>query len=69
MFDKQLLKSLVLEQKKALMAEKQGIPREKYTELVTHLPIPHALVIAGLRRAGRSLLQLIQNEYQWDVFF
>lgn len=71
MFDKQLLKSLVFEQKKALMAEDSGVPRDKYAELVTHLPIPHALVIAGLRRAGKStlLLQLIKNEYNWDVYY
>ncbi len=71
MFDKRLLKSLVLEQKKALMAEESGVPREKYVELMTHLPIPHALIIAGLRRAGKStlLLQLIKNEYQWDVYY
>ncbi len=71
MFDKQLLKSLVLEQKKALMAEESGVPREKYVELMTHLPIPHALIISGLRRAGKStlLLQLIKNEYQGDVYY
>ncbi|OGT44829.1 MAG: hypothetical protein A3E82_06080 [Gammaproteobacteria bacterium RIFCSPHIGHO2_12_FULL_38_11] len=71
MFDKQLLKSLVLEQKKALMAEEVGIERDKYTELMAHLPIPHALVVAGLRRAGKStlLLQLIKNEYGGDVYY
>jgi predicted AAA+ superfamily ATPase len=71
MFDKQLLKSLVLEQKKALMAEDSGVQRDRYAELRTHLPIPHALVIAGLRRAGKStlLLQLIKNEYNWDVYY
>lgn len=71
MFDKQLLISLVLEQKKALIAENSGVAREKYTELMTHLPLPHALVIAGLRRAGKStlLLQLIKNEYNWDVYY
>src|SRR3990167_135523 len=71
MFDKQLLKSLVLEQKKALMAEEVGIERDKYTELMAHLPIPHALVVAGLRLAGKStlLLQLIKNEYGGDVYY
>jgi predicted AAA+ superfamily ATPase len=71
MFDNQLLKSLILEQKKALMAEDSGVQRDKYAELMTHLPIPHALVIAGLRRAGKStlLLQLIKNEYNWDVYY
>ncbi len=71
MFDKQLLKSLILEQKKDLMAEDSGVQRDKYAELITHLPIPHALVITGLRRAGKStlLLQLIRNEYNWDVYY
>lgn len=71
MLDKQLLKSLILEQKKALMAEDSGILRDKYTELMTHLPIPHALIIAGLRRAGKStlMLQLIKNQYDGDVYY
>ncbi|MGA2654680.1 MAG: ATP-binding protein [Gammaproteobacteria bacterium] len=71
MFDKQLLKSLVLEQKKSLIAERQGIAREKYSELIAHLPIPHALIIAGLRRAGKStmLLQLIEQEFHGDVYY
>lgn len=71
MFDKQVLKSLILEQKKALMAEESGIPRDEYADLITHLSIPHALVIAGPRRAGKStlLLQLIKNEYSGDVYY
>lgn len=71
MFDKQLLKSLILEQKKSLLAEPRGVPREKYAELLAYLPIPHALIIAGLRRAGKSTLlaQLIEQEYNWDVFY
>ena|SRR3990167_5536387 len=71
MFDKQQLKSLVLEQKKALSGGDIGVVREKYAELVSHLMIPHALVIAGLRRAGKStlLLQLIKQQYQWDVYY
>ncbi len=71
MFDKQLLKSLVLEQKEALVAEESGVLRDKYAELIEHLPIPHALVITGLRRAGKStlLLQLIKNQYQGEVYY
>lgn len=71
MFDKQLLKSLILEQKKTLMLEESGILRNKYTELAKQLQLPHALVIAGLRRAGKStlLLQLIKNEFNWDVYY
>jgi predicted AAA+ superfamily ATPase len=71
MFDRQLLKGLILEQKKALMAEETGVPREKYAEIIEHLPLPHALVIAGLRRAGKStlLLQLIKNQYNGDVYY
>src|SRR3990167_9721811 len=71
MFDKQLLKSLVLEQKKTLMAEDSGVLRDQYSELTKHLRLPHALVIAGLRRAGKStiLLQLIKNEFNWDVYY
>jgi len=71
MVDKQLLKGLILEQKNILMAEDPGIGREKYAELIEHLPIPHALIIAGVRRAGKStlLLQLIINEFHWNVYY
>lgn len=71
MFDKQILKSLILEQKKSLTAERVGIAREKYEELIEHLPIPHALIIAGLRRAGKStvLLQLIGQAFHGDVYY
>jgi len=71
LFNKQVLKSIVLEQRKALMAEGSGTPREQYDELKTQLAIPHALIICGLRRAGKStlLLQLILHEYQGDVFY
>ena len=69
--DKQILKGLILEQKKALMAESTGIMREAYPYLVEHLSLPHALVISGLRRAGKStlLLQLIDKEYHWDAYY
>ncbi len=71
MLDKLFLKGLILEQKKALMLEEVGVVRAKYAELVAYLPTPHALIISGLRRAGKStlLLQLIKKQYDGDVYY
>jgi predicted AAA+ superfamily ATPase len=71
LINKQLLKSIILEQREALSAEGADTPREQYAALKAQLHIPHALIICGLRRAGKStlLLQLITQEYQWNAFY
>ena len=58
------LKEVVTSQKEEIAASETGVPREKLSSLATNLP--HALIISGIRRCGKSTLlrqfmQTIEN--------
>ena len=54
--NRQLLKEVVIEQNKRLASVNKGIPREDLSVIQSFYKLPHAVVIAGLRRAGKSTL-------------
>ncbi|MFH1392640.1 MAG: ATP-binding protein [bacterium] len=69
--NKALLKEIILEQKKQIEAIDLGIEREKLKSLQKHFKLPHALVIAGIRRVGKSTLlaQIMRNFYQDKCYY
>lgn len=55
-FSKDQIKALLLEQQQAFWQRDTGIERTQLAELERAAPLPHAVVISGLRRAGKSTL-------------
>src|SRR5436190_18146750 len=54
--DRQLLREIVLEQNKTWAGKDLGVRRQKLAAVEKHLTTPHAVVLSGIRRAGKSTL-------------
>lgn len=68
---KTLLKEIVLEQEKDLERIDAGIPREALKALAPYISMPHAVIVSGLRRSGKSTLlhQVIRDFYKQGVYY
>jgi hypothetical protein len=68
---KPLLKEIILEQEKDRQHIDTGIPRGALSAALKQADLPHAVVISGLRRCGKSTLlnQIIKNLYQEGVYY
>lgn len=68
---KTLLKEIILEQEKDLLDIDAGIPREALSVVTKHVFLPHAVVISGVRRCGKSTLlnQVIAEFYKKGVYY
>ena len=65
--DSRSIKELILEQKKEFEKQEEFVPRTLLKDIKNHLVIPHAIIISGLRRSGKStLLKEIHNAYYQD---
>ena len=53
---KDQIKAMLLEQQQAFWQRDTGVERRQLGEMERALPLPHAVVISGLRRAGKSTL-------------
>jgi predicted AAA+ superfamily ATPase len=53
---KDQIKAMLLEQKQAFWQRETGAERERLAEMERAMPLPHAVVISGLRRVGKSTL-------------
>jgi hypothetical protein len=53
---KDQIKAMLLEQKQAFWQREIGVERERLGEIERALHLPHAVVISGLRRVGKSTL-------------
>jgi hypothetical protein len=69
--NKSLLKEIVLEQEKDRQGIDPGIPRETLTVASRHATLPHAVVISGVRRSGKSTLlnQILSDVYKAGVYY
>ena len=55
--EKQLLKEIIYDQREQLKAKKEGVKREALPRLLKRFALlPHAIVVAGIRRSGKSIL-------------
>jgi len=68
---KSLLKEIVLEQEKDRQDIDTGIPRTALSAASRHASLPHAVVISGVRRSGKSTLlnQVISALYKKGVYY
>ena len=53
---KDQIKAMLLEQQQAFWQSETGVERRRLGEIERALPLPHAVVISGLRRVGKSTL-------------
>jgi len=69
--NKELLKEIILEQREELLKKEFGIPRRELLRLSALLPLPQAVIISGIRRAGKSTLlgQIIRRHYAQDFYY
>ena len=69
-FSKDQIKAMLLEQQQAFWQAEIGVEREQLGEIERALPLPHAVVISGLRRAGKStLLAQFAHRFGEDLFY
>ena len=68
---KSLLKEIVLEQEKDRQDIDAGIPRAALSVASRHAALPHAVVVSGVRRSGKSTLlnQIIISFYKKGVYY
>lgn len=68
---KSLLKEIVREQEKDRRNIDAGIPRDALSVVSRHASLPHAVVVSGVRRCGKSTLlnQVISNLYNEGVYY
>ncbi len=69
--DKTRLKEVMLEQRKWQDALGAGIPRDALPTIRKYIPLPHAVVISGIRRVGKSTLltQILRTFYPGGVYY
>lgn len=68
---KTLLKEIILEQEKDRIDIEAGIPRTALSGVLRYCRLPHAVVISGVRRSGKSTLlnQVIEALYKNGVYY
>jgi uncharacterized protein len=69
-FSKDQIKAMLLEQQQVFWQAEIGVEREQLGEIERALPLPHAVVISGLRRVGKStLLAQFAHRFGEDLFY
>lgn len=67
---KQTLKEIIIEQKNALDSEETGVERSILQEAKKYFTLPHAVIIAGIRRAGKStFLRQIMKHFKEGYYY
>jgi len=68
---KSLLKEIILEQEKDRQAINAGIPRTALSVASRYASLPHAVIVSGVRRCGKSTLlnQVINGLYKKGVYY
>ncbi len=69
--NKTILKEILSEQNNYLQKQPLGVLREKLTKIKPLIKLPHIIIIAGLRRSGKSYLlnQIRQTYYQQKGYY
>lgn len=69
--DREVIKQIVLEQERAHKSASSGVEREQLAFINSLIPLPHVIVISGIRRCGKStlLMQILKKNYGEDLYF
>ncbi len=68
---KSILKEIILEQEKDRQEFDAGIPRVALSTVLRYTSLPHAVVVSGIRRCGKSTLlnQVINDHYKDGIYY
>lgn len=71
MMNAKLLRSIVVQQRKELLEKSAGMGREMLEKAEKYLSLPHAIVITGVRRCGKSvfLRQLMRRHFEGGFYY
>ncbi|VVB93601.1 AAA domain protein [uncultured archaeon] len=71
MMNLRLLKEIVVQQKTELGKKEKGLERDSLREIEKYLKLPHAVVIIGVRRCGKSTLltQIMAKHFREDFYY
>ncbi|VVB86717.1 AAA domain protein [uncultured archaeon] len=66
-----MLKEIIVQQKAELEKKEKGLERESLKEIEKYLKLPHAVVIIGVRRSGKSTLltQIMAKHFKDDFYY
>ncbi|MCK5475989.1 MAG: ATP-binding protein [Candidatus Pacebacteria bacterium] len=66
-----LLKEIILEQQKEIKKKDGGIERIKLSQVKKYFKLPHTVIIAGIRRTGKStlLFQIMDKFYKNNCYY
>ncbi|MFH0774405.1 MAG: ATP-binding protein [bacterium] len=69
--EKELLKEIILEQQEIIKNKEIGVEREDLSKIKEYILLPHAIVISGMRRVGKSTLlaQIINKFYKDNIYY
>ncbi|MBF0493815.1 MAG: ATP-binding protein [Candidatus Omnitrophica bacterium] len=69
--ERSLLKEIILEQEKDRTGLDAGVPREALSGVYRYASLPHAVIVSGVRRSGKSTLlnQIIMDLYKGGVYY
>lgn len=69
--DKDVIKQVILEQESSNRLAGFGIQRERLELIDSLVPLPHAVIISGVRRCGKSTLmrQILKKYYGEEFYF
>jgi hypothetical protein len=69
--EKELLKEIILEQQEIIKNKDRGIKREELSNIKELIPLPHTIIISGVRRVGKSTLitQIIDKFYKHNCYY
>lgn len=69
--DKSVLRQVILEQASTKNSLSIGLAREQLKAIHSLISLPHAIIISGVRRCGKSTLlrQILKKHYQEELFF
>ncbi len=64
------LKEIIVQQKAELEKKEKGLERVSLKEIGKYLKLPHAVVIIGVRRCGKSTLlaQIMAEHFREDFY-
>ena len=65
------LKEIIIEQRTELEKKDRGIERKSLAHIEKYLKLPHAVVITGVRRCGKStiLAQIMAKHMKGDYYY
>lgn len=69
--EKAIILQVVLEQESVTRSDITGIQREKLALIDSLVPLPHVVIVSGIRRCGKSTLmrQILKQHYESKLYF